>query len=105
MPKRASVAEMVDGLSDEMPDPASIDPEFPESTVIIELPTRIVPDSHYRQRFIHVPGMTADQANAAKALFEGLHKRQARLANGRYVKSPPDAIRYVLEQIAAGMNS
>lgn len=84
------------------PEPAPvIEAELPETTVMIELPTRLVPDSHYRSRFIHIPGMTIDQANAAKALFEGLHKQQARLKNGRYVKNLPDAIRFVLEQIAA----
>jgi hypothetical protein len=38
-------------------------------------------------------------AAGLRRVFDGLHRRAAKLANGRYVQSPVDVIRYVLEQV------
>lgn len=72
-------------------------------SISLSIPMREMPDDHYRSRYINIPGLTADQANAAKALFEGLHFQQARLSSGRYVKNVPDAIRYLLERMSDGL--
>lgn len=73
-----------------------------ELTVIIEIPVAVPTDSAYRTRQIHAK-LTQRQADAARVLFDGLYAQDATLANGHHVDTPADAIKWLLEQIADGV--
>ncbi len=46
--------------------------------------------------------LTVDQTNALRRIADALDRQQATLANGRRVVTPAEALRYLLEQVAAG---
>lgn len=43
------------------------------------------------------------QSRGLRALFDGLHQRHEKLANGRHVDSPADAVRWLLEQVGGNL--
>jgi hypothetical protein len=54
----------------------------------------------YAQREVHMT-LSRDHATSLRAIYEGLETEQAKLANGRPVVSPQDAMRWLLEQAAS----
>jgi len=54
--------------------------------------------THVEVRFRHGEGHMAE---TLKRLHEGLYQSSAKMANGTHIKSPADAIRWLLEQVAA----
>jgi hypothetical protein len=68
------------------------------ATVVIELPVGAIPEGVFVSRHVDVQ-LKGAQARAMRRLFEGLLDQGAKLANGRRVASPADAVRYVLERI------
>jgi len=69
-------------------------------SVIIELPVGPPEFDGYVTRHIDIQ-LDQRQARALRRVFSALHDSAVRLPNGRYVQSSADALRYILEQIAA----
>lgn len=59
------------------------------------------PREAYRQRHVDL-NLDAGQSEAVAQVFWDLSRRGECLANGRAVNSAPDAVRWILERIAAG---
>ena len=70
----------------------------PHKILSIEVPLADVGYDSYAQRHIEVR-MTASQARTLKRLTKALDENQSELIGGRRVITPPDAIRWLLEQI------
>ena len=51
----------------------------------------------YSKRRIDVQFATAKQADFWKAVTTGLQDKQERLANGKFVRSPSDAVKWIAE--------
>jgi hypothetical protein len=69
-------------------------------TVTIELPWSPVSETAHLARHVEVT-LDRPQRVALRALFNALNAEPpARLKSGRYVQSPPDAVRWMLEQLA-----
>ena len=66
--------------------------------MVIELPVEPLDPDAYLKRHIDLQ-LNRRQASGLRRLFDGLHRRGTKLANERYVQSPVDVIRYVLEQV------
>lgn len=76
----------------------------PRETVIykarIELPLATFRPEVYLHSHVEVR-LDPPQQVALRRLFDGLDLAGARLKNGRRVSSPPDCVRYLLEQLAS----
>jgi hypothetical protein len=68
------------------------------ASATITLPIGTIAPGVFVSRHVDVQ-LKGAQARAMRRLFEGLLDQGAKLANGRRVASPADAIRYVLEQL------
>ena len=80
--------------------PASEPPTRPKSRrVSIEVELGPKPAGIYVSRHVEVR-LEGAQAETLRKVFDGLALSAARLGNGRYVSSVPDAIRWLLEEIA-----
>ena len=66
--------------------------------MVIELPVEPLDPDAYLKRHIDLQ-LNRQQATGLRRVFDALHRRGVKLANKRYVQSPVDVIRYVLEQI------
>lgn len=64
----------------------------------VDLPLGEVPPGVFVSRHVEVQ-LSREQARAMRRLYEGLMNTNARLASGRRVKSPADAVRFILEQL------
>lgn len=70
--------------------------------VLIELPACVVDKVDWRLKLYHANvNLTAEQSHALRSLTEALDRTGAVLANGRRVVEATDALRYLLEQVAA----
>lgn len=70
--------------------------EKEETTVIIEIPFADLPEVAWAVRID--TRLTYDQGNALRKITEALDQQQARLASGKRVVHPTDAVKYLLEQ-------
>lgn len=70
------------------------------STACIVVPVAAPPSGAYRQRHIDVH-LDATQAEGLRRIFDGLQAAAAKLGNGRFINSPADAVRWVLERVPA----
>jgi len=77
-----------------------------ENKVTITIPLGAIPEHGYVSDRIDVTSLTYSQATALKQLVAGLDNRQAMLAGGRRIVNgegqggAPNAVRWMLEQIA-----
>ncbi len=72
-------------------------------TVTIRAPRLPLVEGAYMQRKVEAR-LSQDQRKGLKMLTMGLHHEHARLASGKHVDSPADAVRWLLEQIANETN-
>ena len=67
--------------------------------IALELPMLSEPD-RYTTRHLDIQLRQA-QAIALRMLFNGCQERRARLADGKYINTTADAVRFLLERIGA----
>ena len=67
--------------------------------VELSLPVEGPDDGAYVSNHVEVQ-LTGRQAVAMRMLLDGLHAAGATFDGGRYVKNPPDVVRYVLSNVA-----
>lgn len=101
-----------DGAKMSKPRKPDHDPEPPPSAttsteprceeVVLALTLGELPPNIYISRHLDIQ-LNSVQAVVLRRLFEGYYQTATRLANGRYVQSPADVIRYVLEQVGEGV--
>ncbi len=73
--------------------------ETRSDTVSIEVPVAEVPEATWG---LHInTHLTVEQSDALRRITAALDERLTRLANGRRVINPGDALKYLLERIAA----
>lgn len=65
---------------------------------LVELPIEDLPDETYIVRHVEVV-LDRGQAETLRRVHEGLHRSGGKLKNGKFVKSPPDTIKYILDSI------
>ena len=70
-----------------------------EETLTISLSLGEFDETAYAQQHVDVQ-LDRRQSVALKRLLAWLHSKHASLASGRHVETPPDAIRWLLEEIA-----
>ena len=70
----------------------------PDHFVDIRIPLGNVPEGAYTTRSVEVARMSARQTKAYAMLYHGAFGEL--LTNGKLVATPPDSMRYLLEQIA-----
>jgi hypothetical protein len=82
------------------PAPAELAQELADAVpgVVLEVPFPAC--AKYAQREVWLT-LRQDHATTLRRIFEGLELRHARLASGAQVKAPQDAIRWLLEAVAA----
>lgn len=69
--------------------------------VQIGIPLADPPEAYgYIARHVEIGALTLEQGRALRQVAEGVAERGLRLRSGRRVATPPDAIRWLLEQIA-----
>ena len=76
-------------------------PELATETVVIELPLGEVSEKEYLSRHVESRLRTRDQQSTMKRLLRGLQASGATTKDGRPVQRAGEAIRYMMEQIAA----
>ena len=59
----------------------------------------------YVSRHVEVNALSHEQALAMRRLFDGLQESVARLKSGKVITHPADAVRWLLEQIAAQLGT
>lgn len=70
----------------------------PLSRVVLTVPIVPIDDRAYISTHVDVQ-LTSDQARGLRRVFNALHREAIKLDNGRFVQSPPDAVRWLLERI------
>lgn len=80
---------------------ADLDDGGPE-LIIVQIAVPVVPlnETVYRVRHVNVNLSTEDQQIGLRRVFDALHGLHAKLANGRHVDTPADAVRWLLERVA-----
>lgn len=73
--------------------------KVPNNAVHIELPMMPVANTGYVQRHVEVQ-LDEPQSRALRRVFNALMQRSTVLRSGRFVRSAPDTMRYILERIA-----
>ena len=73
------------------------------TTVVIELPIGDVTEHEYLSRHVEARFQTVGQQVAMRRIWRGLQSQGAKLGNGRPVTRSGDAVKWILEQIEAGM--
>jgi len=76
----------------------------PAAGVVVEIAVPLAPldEAAYMSSHVEVRRLDVPQRTALRRLRNGLNAAGARLANTKFVESPADAVRWLLEQIAGG---
>ncbi len=74
-------------------------PKAEANVVVLSLPIEGPCDGAYVSNHVQVQ-LSGRQALAMRMLLDGLHAADATFDGGRYVKGPPDVVRYVLSNVA-----
>ena len=74
-------------------------PMLATSSVSITLPIALVQHGH-GPRNVYVNGMNSIQRNKLRQLLNGLIADESKLQNGKCVKSPQDAFKFLLESLS-----
>ena len=85
------------GATEEIAIDASMAPKI--EILTISVPSVILEEQGYCQRFIQLR-LTLKQARRLRQIQIGLEERNATLEDGRYVNSPLDTVRWMLENAA-----
>lgn len=94
-PKPGSGTPTEQGRSD---DNGRLSQAEPDRFVDIRIPLGEIPEGAYTTRSVEVARLSARQTKAYAMLYHGAFGEL--MANGKLVSTPPDSMRYLLEQIA-----
>lgn len=92
-----AVSKQVDA---ELPKQNPVDNKISSTQVLIEMPVLSI--NGYSKKRIDLT-LTGREASAAKALKDGAEMNELQLPNGKYISTPADAIKMLLNMIADEM--